>query len=102
MAKDYYEALGLSRNANEHDIKRAYRKMAHEHHPDKGGSSDKFKEINQAYEILSDPQKRQQYDQFGTAYEGAPGGGGYQWSDYSQGQSPFGGFGGFGRHLRCF
>lgn len=95
MAKDYYEILGISKNANEQDIKRAYRKMAHEHHPDKGGSSDKFKEINQAYEVLSDPKKRQQYDQFGAAFEGASGGGGQQWSDFSQGQSPFGGFGGF-------
>src|SRR3989344_4170905 len=95
MAKDYYEILGLSKNSNEQDIKRAYRKLAHEYHPDKGGSSDKFKEINQAYEVLSDPKKRQQYDQFGTTFEGAPGGEGHQWSDFSQGQSPYGGFGGF-------
>ncbi|HLD61669.1 MAG TPA: molecular chaperone DnaJ [Patescibacteria group bacterium] len=95
MPKDYYEILGISKNAGESDIKRAYRKLAHEYHPDKGGSSDKFKEINQAYEVLSDPKKRQQYDQFGTTFEGAPGGEGHQWSDFSQGQSPYGGFGGF-------
>src|SRR3990170_4995221 len=96
MPKDYYEILGISKNAGESDIKRAYRKLAHEYHPDKGGNSDKFKEINQAYEVLSDPKKRQQYDQFGTTFEGAPGGGGgYQWSDFSQGQGSAGGFGGF-------
>ena len=95
MAKDYYECLGVSKNANEQDVKRAYRKLAHEYHPDKGGNSDKFKEINQAYEVLSDPKKRQQYDQFGTTFEGAPGGEGHQWSDFSQGQGPVGGFGGF-------
>src|SRR3989338_434469 len=95
MPKDYYEILGISKNAGESDIKRAYRKLAHEYHPDKGGNSDKFKEINQAYEVLSDPKKRQQYDQFGATFEGAPGGEGHQWSDFSQGQGPVGGFGGF-------
>ncbi|HLC99760.1 MAG TPA: molecular chaperone DnaJ [Patescibacteria group bacterium] len=102
MAKDYYEILGIPKTANEQEIKRAYRKLAHEHHPDKaGGDPEKFKELNHAYEVLSDPKKRQQYDQFGSSFEGAPGApggaGGFQWGDFAQGASggrnPFEGFG---------
>ena len=67
MNKDYYEILGIQKNASKDDIKRAYRKMAHKYHPDKGGGDEKkFKEINEAYQILSDDQKRSQYDQFGS------------------------------------
>ncbi len=79
MAKDYYELLGVHRNAGDAELKRAYRRLAHQHHPDKNpgdkASEDKFKEINEAYEVLSDPQKRAYYDQYGTA-PGAQGGGG--------------------------
>ncbi len=79
MAKDYYELLGVHRNAGDAELKRAYRRLAHQHHPDKNPgdkiSEDKFKEINEAYEVLSDPQKRAYYDQYGTA-PGAQGGGG--------------------------
>ena len=78
MAKDYYEILGVSRGASSEEIKRAYRKLAHEHHPDKGGEHEKFKQINEAYQVLSDPDKRRQYDQFGTTFEGARAGGGFR------------------------
>lgn len=66
--RDYYEVLGLSKNANEQDIKRAFRKLAMQYHPDRNKASDaeaKFKEINEAYAVLSDPSKRRTYDQFG-------------------------------------
>jgi DnaJ-class molecular chaperone len=81
--KDYYQILGVSKSASEADIKKAYRNLAREHHPDmvkdsdKEASEKKFKEINEAYQVLSDTQKRKQYDQFGhQAYkQGAQGGG---------------------------
>lgn len=66
--RDYYEVLGVSKNANEQEIKKAYRKLALEWHPDRNKSpqaSDKFKEINEAFEVISDPQKKARYDQFG-------------------------------------
>ncbi len=89
--KDYYKILGVEKGASEVDIKKAYRKLAHKYHPDKtGGDEAKFKEINEAYGILSDKNKRAQYDRFGQVFEGAggfPGGG--QW-DFSQGGFGFG------------
>ncbi|HVW66447.1 MAG TPA: molecular chaperone DnaJ [Candidatus Peribacteraceae bacterium] len=100
MAKDLYAVLGLSKSASADDIKRAYRKLSKEWHPDKHkgdkAAEDKFKEINEAYETLSDPQKKQMYDQFGSV-GGAPGGGaggfgGFDFSGFQQG----GGFGDFG------
>jgi curved DNA-binding protein len=84
---DFYETLGVSKSAHADEIKKAYRKLALKHHPDKGGEQEKFKEINEAYQTLSDPQKRSQYDQFGP--NGAPFGG----SGGSNGQA--GGFGGY-------
>ncbi len=72
--KDYYKILGVSQSASSEEIKQAYYKLAHQHHPDKGGEEAKFKEINEAYQILSDKGKRAQYDQFGNVYEGQPGG----------------------------
>ncbi len=70
MAKDYYNVLGLAKNASQDEIKRTYRKLAHKHHPDmNGGSDEKFKEINEAYQILGDSQKRSQYDQYGSTFE---------------------------------
>jgi molecular chaperone DnaJ len=78
MAKDYYGLLGIHRNATDAELKRAYRRLAHEHHPDKNpgdkASEEKFKEISEAYAVLSDAQKRAYYDQYGTA-PGAQGAG---------------------------
>src|SRR3989338_207255 len=83
MTKDYYQTLGVKKDASPEEIKRAYYKMAHQYHPDKGGGDEKkFKEINEAYQVLSDPEKRKQYDQFGSTFE--------------QAQSAGGGFGGGG------
>ena len=62
-----YDVLGVPRDASPEDIKKAYRKLAREHHPDKGGDPEKFKKVQEAYETLSDPQKRQNFDQFGSA-----------------------------------
>jgi len=73
MNKDYYQILGLSRDASSDDIKKAYRKLAHKYHPDKGGDESKFKEINEAYQILSDTDKKNQYDKFGRVSEGGSG-----------------------------
>ncbi|MBI4090128.1 MAG: molecular chaperone DnaJ [Candidatus Kerfeldbacteria bacterium] len=67
MAQDYYQVLGVGRDASADDIKRAFRKLAHQHHPDKvSGDSQRFKQINEAYQVLSNPAKRQQYDRFGS------------------------------------
>ena len=80
--KDYYQTLGVGKTADADDIKKAYRKLAKEYHPDRNpgnkASEEKFKEINEAYEVLSDPQKRSRYDQLGSSY--------YQWQQ--QGGSP--------------
>lgn len=87
--RDYYEVLGISKDASADEIKKAFRKAAVQHHPDKeGGDEAKFKEINEAYEVLKDAQKRQRYDQFGHAGVGGNSGG--------AGGDPFAGFGGFG------
>ena len=91
--RDYYEVLGLSKGASEEEIKRAYRKMAKKYHPDinkEPGAEEKFKEVNEAYEVLSDPQKKAAYDQFGHA--GMEGGG---FGGFGQGGADFSGFGGF-------
>ncbi len=80
MAKDYYKSLGIARNATKDEIKKAYRELAHKYHPDKGGDGERFKEINEAYSVLSNDEKRSQYDQFGQVYEGGGSSqGGFQW-----------------------
>ncbi len=98
MAKDYYKTLGVEKNASQDDIKKAFRKLAHEHHPDKkGGNAEKFKEVSEAYSVLSDDKKRQQYDTFGTAGSntGGFGGAGFNPNDFGFDFSGFqqGGFG---------
>ena len=92
---DYYKILGVDKSASDDEIKKAYRKLAHKYHPDKkGGDENKFKEINGAYQVLSDKAKRQQYDQFGQNFEGGGGSGfggfsgqsgGFDFSGFSQG-----------------
>src|SRR3972149_11210903 len=80
--RDYYDILGVSKNSSEEDIKKAYRKLAREHHPDMVADGDKldaekrFKEINEAYQVLSDPEKKRMYDQFGHAGMGSGAGAG--------------------------
>ncbi|MDO8964058.1 MAG: molecular chaperone DnaJ [Coriobacteriia bacterium] len=71
-AKDYYETLGVPKSATADEIKKAFRKAARKHHPDTGGTEEKFKELNEAYEVLSDPEKRSQYDQYGAYFGGNP------------------------------
>jgi len=61
MAKDYYKILGVARNASKEEIKKAFRELAHKYHPDKGGDPARFKEINEAYQVLSDDKKRAEY-----------------------------------------
>jgi len=105
--RDYYEVLGVGKTATDEEIKKAYRKLAKQYHPDanqdnKKAAEEKFKEVSEAYEVLSDKQKRQTYDQFGHNGPGGfgggagggwnPGGGGY----YSYSNSGFDGFGDFG------
>jgi molecular chaperone DnaJ len=93
MPKDYYNLLGVSKSASPEEIKQAFRRLAHKYHPDKsGGDEAKFKEINEAYQVLSDSKKRRQYDQFGSAaFENGGFGGAGQGFD---GFSPGGGSGG--------
>lgn len=90
MAEDFYKTLGVDKKASEDEIKRAYRKLALKNHPDKGGDSAEFQKVNEAYQILSDPQKRTQYDQFGSAgFSGAGAQGGQ--GGFGPNGAPFGG-----------
>jgi curved DNA-binding protein len=92
--KDYYKILGVERSASADDVRKAYRKLALKHHPDQNPgdrqAEDRFKDINEAYQVLGDPQKRSRYDQLGSAYSGwqqrggAPGG--FDWSQWFTGQ----------------
>jgi molecular chaperone DnaJ len=93
MSKNYYDILGVEKGASKDEIKKAFRKKAHELHPDKAtGDEAKFKEVNEAYQVLGDEQKRAQYDQFGSgAFDGSGGG----FGGFGGGQG-FGGFGGAG------
>ncbi|MDI6591403.1 MAG: molecular chaperone DnaJ [Patescibacteria group bacterium] len=78
--KDYYQILGVSKDASSEEIKKAYYKLAHKYHPDRGGDEKKFKEINEAYQVLSDKEKRAQYDKFGRVFEGAEPGFDFSWA----------------------
>src|SRR6185436_6768989 len=120
--RDYYEILGVGKNASTDEIKKAYRKVAMQFHPDRNpgdkASEEKFKEAAEAYEVLSDPDKKKRYDQFGHAAMGGNGGGGYSgggmrmedifanfgdiFSEFGGGGSPFDAFfgGGGGRSNR--
>jgi molecular chaperone DnaJ len=112
--KDYYSILGITKSASEEEVKKAYRKLAHQYHPDKaGGDANKFKEINEAYQVLSDKNKRAQYDRFGTAepmggFGGAPGAGGgfgggqVNWGGMGFDPSQFGDMGDFGDIFESF
>ena len=121
MSKDYYKTLGVEKSASKDDIKKAFRKLAHEYHPDKPtGNETKFKEVNEAYQVLSDDQKRAQYDRFGSngpQFGGGQGGQGFGGFDFGGFNINFDGFqggqefdlndlfgafggGGFGRRVR--
>ncbi|MBI2278994.1 MAG: molecular chaperone DnaJ [Candidatus Brennerbacteria bacterium] len=92
MPKDYYKILGVTKTASEEEIKKAYRRLAHQHHPDKsGGNEAKFKEVNEAYQVLGNKEKRTQYDRFGQVFDGGSSAGG--------GGNPFGGFNPQGFHV---
>lgn len=83
---DYYEVLGIKKDATQEDVKKAFHRLAHKYHPDKGGDEKKFKEINEAYQVLSDKTKRAQYDQYGRVFENGQAGGnpfegqGFNWA----------------------
>lgn len=95
MSKDYYNILGVSKSASKDEIKKAFHKLAHKHHPDKNGGDDsKFKEVNQAYQTLSDDQKRASYDQFGENGPQMGGGGGQGFGGFD--------FSGFGQNAGGF
>ncbi len=91
--KNYYKILGVSKKASPSEIKKAYYKLARKHHPDRGGNEERFKEINEAYQILSDKKKRKQYDSFGRTFDGAGPGQGFN-TQWNWGGSGIG-FGGF-------
>mgnify|MGYP001597733117 FL=1 len=96
MPKDYYKILGVARNATKEEIKKAYRRLAHRYHPDKGGDEKHFKEINEAYQVLSDEGKRTQYDQFGEVLGGGRQQAGFEWPGgfrFDFGESPLEGEG---------
>ncbi len=114
MSKDYYSVLGINKTASKDEVKKAFRKLAHKYHPDKkDGDEKKFKEVNEAYSVLSDEKKRQEYDTYGRTFQGGAGqgfnAGGFDFSGFQQGGNVefdlndiFEGFfgGGFGRRVR--
>src|SRR3954465_303566 len=116
MPRDFYEVLGVSRDADQDEVQQAYRRLARQNHPDVNkdpGAEERFKEINEAYSVLSDPNQRKKYDRFGEdfrhvpadwegrvgagagGFRGGPGGGGRR-QTWTTGEADFGDFGGFG------
>ena len=101
MAKNYYDVLGLDKSAKKDEIKKAFYKLASKYHPDKGGDAEKFKEINEAYQVLSDDKKRKEYDTYGQTFNGqgpmgggwSQGFGGFNASDFADMQFDFGDLG---------
>lgn len=94
-SENLYEILGVSKSASQEEIKKAYRKLAHRYHPDKSsGDAEMFKKVNSAYQVLSNPEKRSQYDQFGQTFEGGSRSGAQGFSGFDFGGFDFGGFSG--------
>jgi molecular chaperone DnaJ len=92
VSKDYYQILGIPRNASKEDVKKAFRHLAHKYHPDKsGGNEEKFKEINEAYHILVDEKKRAEYDRYGRVFEGGEGAG-FDFSRFAEEMGDFSDF----------
>ncbi|MCA9357004.1 DnaJ domain-containing protein, partial [Candidatus Kaiserbacteria bacterium] len=92
--KDYYTILGLEKGAPKDEVKKAFRKMAAKYHPDKKtGDEEKYKEITEAYAVLSDDKKKAEYDTYGHAFSNSGGGGagGFNWQDFQGAQGGFGG-----------
>jgi DnaJ-class molecular chaperone len=89
MSTDYYKILEIEKTASDSEIKKAFRRLAHKYHPDKGGDEEKFKEINEAYQTLSNKEKRAQYDRFGSSANAFGNAGGFGGTGFGQG--------GFGR-----
>ncbi|PIR89302.1 MAG: molecular chaperone DnaJ [Candidatus Harrisonbacteria bacterium CG10_big_fil_rev_8_21_14_0_10_40_38] len=91
MSDDYYKILGVEKSATEEEIKKAYRRLAHKYHPDKkDGDEAMFKKINEAYQVLSNKEKRSQYDRFGRVFQGQNGAGGFDWRNFNDGGFEFG------------
>jgi molecular chaperone DnaJ len=95
MPKNYYEILGVDKKATNDDVKKAFRKLAQKYHPDKGGSEEKFKEITEAYSILSDEKKRREYDSYGQTFPGGTGPSGMGGQGFNAGGFDFSNFHGF-------
>jgi len=100
--KDYYKILGIEKGASKDDIKKAFRKLAHKYHPDKGGDEAKFKEINEAYQILTDDKKRAEYDTYGETFSQGGTPSGWDFSNFSRGEGVEFDFGDLGDVFESF